>query len=220
MKRWEFQRLMAKNEAVAKPRFRPAITVSRSSGAWGEEIAMRLSQLTGFHVVDREILDTIASDFGIQSKIVELFDETTRSELESWFDGMFRGGRIIDSSDYLKSLTKTIGSIMNHGETILMGRGANIIIGPGRGFHIRVVAPMAIRVTRVSRERNITDDEAEKIISENDEHQVRFIKKSFGCDINDPTLYDMIINSENIDIDGAAEMALLAYGKKERAIAG
>ncbi|MEE9552799.1 MAG: cytidylate kinase-like family protein [candidate division Zixibacteria bacterium] len=218
LKRWEFQKLMAAKEAARKQRFRPVITISRTLGARGEEIGSRMAELTGFHLTDREILDAIASDFGIQSKIVELFDETTRSELESWFDGIIRG-RIIDSSDYLKSLAKTIGSIMRHGETILMGRGANIIIGPGRGFHVRVVAPLAKRIARISEERNITDDEAEKLITENDIRQAKFIKKSFGVDIDDPVPYDLVLNSDMIDIDGAAELALLAYGKKERVLA-
>ena len=217
LKRWEFQRLMAAKETERKPRFRPVITISRTLGARGEEIAERLTELSGFHLVDREIIDAIASDFGIQSRMVELFDETTRSELESWFDGIIRG-RIIDSSDYLKSLAKTIGSIMRHGEAILMGRGANIIIGPNRGFHVRVVAPLAKRIASISAERNITDDEAEKLITENDTRQAKFIKKSFGVDIDNPTLYDLVINSADIGIDGAVELALLAYGKKERAL--
>jgi len=219
LRRWEFQRLMAAKEAERKPKFRPAITVSRTLGARGEEIAQRLAELTGFHLMDREIIDAIASDFGIQTRMVELFDETTRSELESWFDGIIRG-RIIDSSDYLKSLAKTIGSIMRHGETILMGRGANIIIGPNRGFHIRVVAPMAKRIMVICQERNITDDEAEKLIAENDNRQIKFIRKSFGADIDDSTLYDLVINSDAIGIDGAVELALLAYGKKEPALSG
>jgi len=215
MKRWEFQKLMVSREAERKPRFRPTITVSRTLGARGEEIAARLAELTGFHLIDREIIDAIASDFGIQRKMVELFDETTRSELELWCDGIIRG-RIIDSSDYLKSLAKTIGSIMRHGETIILGRGANIIIGPGKGFHIRIVGTPARRIARISQERNITDDEAEKLVTENDARQSRFIKKSFGADIDDPTMYDLVINSDIIDIDGAAELAMLAYGKKER----
>jgi len=215
LKRWEFQRLMSAKEAPKKPGFRPIITVSRTLGSRGEEIAARLAALTGFHLMDREILDAIASDFGIQSRMVELLDENTRSELESWFDGIIRG-RIIDSSDYLKSLAKTIGSIVHHGEAILIGRGANIIIGPKRGFHIRVVAPREKRIERIAVERKISADAARGLIEESDSRQTKFIKKSFGVEINDPALYDLIINSDTIDIDGAAELALLAYGKKER----
>ncbi len=101
-----------------------------------------------------------------------------------------------------------------------MGRGANIIIGPNRGFHIRVVAPMAKRIMVICQERNITDDEAEKLIAENDNRQIKFIRKSFGADIDDSTLYDLVINSDAIGIDGAVELALLAYGKKEPALSG
>jgi cytidylate kinase len=215
LKRWEFQKLMASREVDDKPKFRPIITVSRTFGSFGEEIAARLAELTGFRLLDREILDAIASDFGIQSRMVELHDENTRSELESWFDGIIRG-RIIDSSDYLKSLAKTIGSIMTHGETILIGRGANIIIGPARGFHVRIVAPLETRIKRISSDTGVSAEEAAKTIEENDSRRMKFVKKSFGVDINDPARYDLIINSGTVDIDGAVELAMLAYGKKER----
>lgn len=216
LKRWEFERrMMAAREPDESPRIRPIITVSRTLGSRGDEIASRLAALTGFHLMDREILDAIASDFGIQSRMIELLDENARSELETWFGGIIRG-RIIDSSDYLKSLAKTIGSIMRHGDAILLGRGANIIVGPARGFHIRVVAPIESRIKRIAAERNIDPEKASEIIDETESTKSKFIKKSFGRNIDDPTIYDMVINSDSIDIEDAAELALLAYGKKER----
>lgn len=217
LKRWEFQKHMAAREAAENHRARPIITISRTLGSRGDEIASRLAELTGFHLMDKEILDAIASDFGTQTRMIELLDENTRSELESWFDGIIRG-RIIDSSDYLKALAKTVGSIMRHGEAILIGRGANIIVGPQRGFHIRVVAPIESRVKKIAAEKNISAEEARKMIDEVESTKTKFIRKSFDRNIDDPSIYDLVINSDSLDLEDAAELALLAYGRKERVL--
>jgi hypothetical protein len=219
LKRWELQQQMLKEKPKEKPRLRPIITVSRGYGAHGEEVAHKLSELTGFQLLDREILDAIINDIGIQNKMVELFDEDTRSELESWFYGMITGS-IVDKSDYLKSLTKIIGSILKYGETVIVGRGANVIVGQDKGFHLRVTASMKRRADTIAERLGISYDEAFKKIEDSDKRKAAYFKKSFGVDINDLTLYDLVISTDNLSVDDVVELALLAYGKKERALWG
>jgi hypothetical protein len=219
LKRWELQQQMLKDKPEEKPGLRPIITVSRSFGAHGEEVARKLSELTGFQLLDREILDAIINDIGLQNKMVELFDEDTRSELESWFYGMITG-RIVDKSDYLKSLTKVIGSILKYGETIIVGRGANVIVGRNRGFHLRVTASRKKRAENVAERQVIPEEEALRQIEDSDKRKAAYFRKSFDVDINDLSLYDMIISTDSLSVDDVVELALLAYGKKERALRG
>jgi hypothetical protein len=217
LRRWELQQQMLKEKPAEKPRIRPIITVSRAYGARGEEVASKLAELTGFQLLDREILDAIINDIGVQNRMVELLDEDTRSELESWFYGMITG-RIVDKSDYLKSLTKVIGSILKYGQAIIVGRGANVIAGKDRGFHLRVTASMANRARTISERLGISIDQAREQIEESDKRKGAYFKKSFGVDINDLTLYDLVISADNLSVDDVVELALLAYGKKEKAL--
>jgi hypothetical protein len=215
LKRWELQQQMLREKPAEKPRLRPIITVSRGYGAHGEEVASKLAELTGFQLLDREILDAIINDIGIQNKMVELFDEDTRSELESWFYGMITG-RIVDKSDYLKSLTKIIGSILKYGQAIIVGRGANVIVGKDRGFHLRVTASPENRAKTIAERLGIPFENALGQIEESDKRKAAFFKKSFGVDINDLPLYDLVISTDSLSVDDVVELALLAYGKKER----
>ena len=217
LKRWELQKLMAQRKPEEKPGIRPIITVSRGLGAGGEEAAAKLSELTGFQLMDREVLDAIVNDVGFQSRMVEMLDEDARSELESWVYGMITG-RIVDRSDYLKSLTKIIGSVLKYGETIIVGRGANIIIGKDRGFHVRITASPETRAENLTKCNEIQIEEAKTLVDESDKKRQNFIRKSFGADIDDPVLYDLVINTDSLDINDAVELALLAYGKKEKVL--
>jgi len=219
LKRWELQQQMLREKPAEKPQLRPIITVSRGYGAHGEEVAQKLAELTGFQLLDREILDAIINDIGIQNKMVELFDEDTRSELESWFYGMITG-RIVDKSDYLKSLTKIVGSVLKYGQTIIVGRGASVIVGKDRGFHLRVTASMQYRLKIISSRLGISDVDALAKIEESDRRKAAYFKKSFGVDINDLSLYDLVISTDSLSVDDVVELALLAYGKKERLLRG
>ena len=219
LRRWEFQQQMQKGKLPDKKWIRPIITVSRAYGARGEEVARKLAESTGFHLLDREILDCIIDDIGIQNKMVELFDEDTRSELESWFYGMMTG-RIVDASDYLKSLTRIIGSIVNYGGSIIVGRGANVIAGKDRGFHLRVIASMEYRAKTISERLGVSIEKATAQIEESDKKKAAYFRKSFGVDINDLSHYDLVISADSYNVDDIVELALLAYGKKEKILRG
>jgi cytidylate kinase len=125
-------------------------------------------------------------------------------------------GRIIDSSDYLKSLIKVIGPVIKYGETIIIGRGSNIIVGLDRGFHLRVTASVNKRAENLARREKIDSDKAEERVTESDRRKANYFKKSFGIDINDSAIYDLILNTEYYAIDDAVELAFLAYEKKAK----
>ncbi len=215
MRRWELQRAISDKAAEPLPRPRPVITVSRAMGARGDEVAVSLAGMSRFHLFDREILDAIARDFGIRERMVELLDERAQSELQSWFLGMMTG-RIIDQSDYVKSLTRIVGSLMSLGEAILIGRGTNIIVGARRGFHIRVTAGRSRRIENVVATMAASHREAEELVDNSDVARAHFIKKSFGADIDDPSLYDMVINADWLGIEDAVDLAFTGYTRKER----
>jgi cytidylate kinase len=213
IRRWELQqdRLNAATEETGKPG--PVIAISRQIGAYGEKIAAELSRLTGFPLVDKEILEAIAKDFGVQKRVVELMDERAQSEFEAWFEGMMTG-RIIDSSDYLNALTRTIGAIASYGEMIIMGRGANVILGPEKSFRLRLVASLETRIRRVSEQAGADPDEARTTVTEDDSSRARFLKKSYGVDLDDSSLYDLILNTDHFNIPDAVELTMLGYSKK------
>lgn len=214
LKLWEVQKTMAEKESDERRKVKPVITISRTMGALGEEVASKLSRLTGFQLFDKEIMDTIAGKSGIQKKIVELLDETDRSDFKLWFDGTMKG-KIFGKTDYMKSLTKAIGSIIKHGEAILVGRGANIILGPERGFHLRIIASREVRIERVVKQKNISLKEARALIKESDKHRALYVRKSFGIYMGDPTFYDLTISTDFMNEDDAVELALLGYSKKK-----
>lgn len=218
LKLWETQKKISEKKLEEENQPKLLITISRAMGSMGEEVAAKLSQLTGFQLFDKEIMEAIAKNSGVQTKIVELLDEETKSDLMHWLKGTLKG-EIFGRSDYIKSLTRSIGSIMKHGNAILVGRGANVIIGMKRGFNLRIVGSFKTRVERVAQKMNISQKEAEKMVRKSDKGRAIFIKTSFGMHSGDPSFFDMVLNTDCLDLDDTVELALLAYSKKKHHMA-
>jgi cytidylate kinase len=213
IRRWELERNRPKETVPLPEKPGPIITISRQKGAAGSLVAEKLAELTGFTLIGREIIDQISFDIGAQKRLVETLDESIRSKFELWVEGLFKG-RIIDTSDYLKSLVKIIGAISHHGKAIIIGRGANFIIGKQGGFHVRVVADSSFRIKSLIARRGLTQTQAREEIALSDEQRRKFVKSDFGKDIDDPEAYDLIVNSACLTPDHIAQIILSAYPLK------
>jgi cytidylate kinase len=213
IKRWELERRRPQETETIPISPGPVITISRQRGSGGSLVAERLAELTGFSHFNREIIDQISREMGAQKRLVESLDEATRSGFQLWVDGIFRG-RIVDSSDYMQSLVKIIGAIINHGKAIVVGRGANFLATTPNVFNIRIIADMTFRVDSIIKRRGLSRDEATEEIETNDNQRRKFIKNHFGRDIDDPAAYDLIVNSTDLDIDRISTLILGAYPLK------
>src|SRR5437762_5000269 len=143
LRRWEHERQAFRAtgpEPRPRPEIQPVITVSRHHGSSGSEIAAGLAERFGYTLLHRDIIDRMSEDAGLTRRLLESFDEHAPAELTSWFDSILVG-TYVDASDYVRALLRVVHSVAQLGGAVVVGRGANFIIGPERGFHARIVAP-------------------------------------------------------------------------------
>jgi cytidylate kinase len=109
---------------------------------------------------------------------------------------------------------KSILTIAQHGETVIIGRGANFILGLEKGFHLRVVAPLEKRIENLIAYKHFSAAEAKKSIEHGDKEKKEFIHTFFGENIDDPSSYDLILNTANFQIEEALDLILKAFESK------
>ncbi len=212
--KWETERRSALEHAAESPRpTPPIITVSRQAGSRGSYLASRLAQKLGYLRIDREAIDAICSHSGYVKRIVESLDDRNRSELALLVEGVF-AGQMVDHSDYFRHLYQVTVSMSRLGGVILMGRGGNFILGPNQGLHLRVVAPHATRVDNLVRYRNLAAVHAKEYIAKSDSDRRQFILRQFNADIDDPSRYDLIINTALLDVEELTAMISVALKAK------
>jgi len=186
------------------------VTISRQAGAGGSEIARILAKKTGMDLMAGQIIQHVAESSKMSTKVVETLDEKAMTTMESWVNSMFVS-RHLWPSDYLKHLTRVIGTIGRHGNAIIVGRGAGYILPPETTFRIKVIAPLEYRIESMMRIRNLSRPDAEKYIEKRDGDRIAFVKKYFQADAMDPLNYDLVINTEKVGIEGAVDTILIAF---------
>jgi len=216
IRRWELEKKRPQSPEIRPASPGPVITISRQRGSGGSLIAERLAELTGFSYVNREIIDQISHETGAQKRLIESLDESVQSGFQLWVDGIVRG-RIIDASDYLRSLVKIIGAIMLHGKAIIVGRGANFIAGGAKGFNVRIIADLDFRIASLTKRRGLAAARAKEEIMLSDQQRKKFIENHFNRDIDDPTAYDLIINCTHLATDNVAALIMGCYAQKQYA---
>lgn len=196
LRRWDMERTIGKG--AAKPSepvtiTQPLITLSRMHGSHGAAIAARLAERFRYTLLHRDTIDRLCESTGYARRLLEVLDERSQSQVTNWFDAMLTG-KYVDADDYVRALLKIIYSISQLGGVVVVGRGANFIVGPQGGFHIRVVAPREMRIRNVMERRDVIHKEAAHEVDTVDQERTEFIRRRFGHSVDDPLNYDVVVN--------------------------
>jgi len=211
--RWELTRKQAEEAEQPPPKPAPIVTISRQTGSRGSYFGSRLAQRLGYQRLHREAIDFICQSSGYRRRVVESLDNHFRSRLELLVESILTG-QAIDLSDYARQLCQVVLSLSELGGVVLIGRGGNFILGPERGFHIRVVCPRSRRIENLIKYKQIDVGKATDEISRSDDDRSRFVRQLFNCNIDDPHHYDMIINTAMMDVEEMVDTAEVAIRAK------
>ena len=189
------------------------ITVSRQIGSGGSAIATRVAEALGYRLYDRQLLLDSAEYIGVIPETLERVDEqhhgvvySTLSTLTSLTSGpkMTEEGFQIIVSDLIREIARV-------GDAVIVGRAAQCILrGYSPTFHVHVVAPFITRVERIAERNGVSLQEAAAIVQESDQDRRAYNLSVGHSDWCDPMLYDLVINTDQLSVDAAAELILTA----------
>jgi cytidylate kinase len=142
--------------------------------------------------------------------MLELVDETTSNwafdNFGVWFDR-----KIVSHEKYLVHLNRIVVAAARRGKVVIVGRGANFLLPRNEGLAVRIVAPERYRVEQVMRRHKLAETEARRFIAELDRGRREFVLRFFHHDITDPHLFDLVINTDRIGPQAAADAIVEAY---------
>jgi len=181
----------------------PFVTISRQTGAYGLTIARDLCEYlqknekrpncfwAGF---DRELIAKVVEEHNLPEKVLPYLSETTISEIQDIMEELFD----VHPSQYtlVHKTGETILHLAQLGYVVIVGMASNIITAklPG-GVHIRLIGPLEARVKRIQEYYQMDEKKAMEFILVEDQNRKNYAKKYFEKDVDDPSLYDMVINT-------------------------
>ncbi len=174
------------------------VAISQTLGSLGDEIGRELARTLSWEFADREIIAQAAQRFG--EGLMEL--EHVTEEKPSLWD------RLTDTKRrYLIYVEAIVFEMADRDNVILSGRGATIFLRKVRHtLRVRITAPERIRAHRVEHQQEVTAEAALHRVRENDRERASNVKFLYGVDWEDPLLYDLVLNTERIDVKEGARL--------------
>lgn len=196
---------------------RPIVTLSRDHGSGGREIAQQLAKHLAVPVYDKELLDAVVERSGADPHLLAQIDEKTRGFWDSWIISMLSGENVLEDN-YRRHLVKVVLGILNTGNGgVIIGRGAHLILAQQDVFRVRIIASPEICAERIAQKRQIRQVEAGKEVSRVNEGRSRFVWDVFKKRLNDPTAFDLAINTDHLSkSEEVAEIIIFAMQYRRR----
>jgi cytidylate kinase len=173
---------------------KPVVAITEEPGCRGESVAERLCAELGFHLYGWELVEQIAKDADVSTRLVSSLEAHPRSELEDWLAEL-QGNLNLTSQAYVASLKKVLFAIAAHGNAIIVGRGSNFLIPPDRKIGLCLVAPLDSRIKNTMEDLGLSESAARNHIAKLDKEHERQVKKYFQADIWDSVHYHLAINT-------------------------
>lgn len=187
---------------------KPVITVSRTLGSGGDVIARAVSERMGIELYGSEIITAIATEANVSSTLIEALNEKLDA-VDAWiYSAVF--GKHVSRDEYVHFLSTVIRGLYHTGGVII-GRGGHVILAGRDVLRVRIVGSVEACATRISEDEGISYAEAKRKVQDNNKRRGKFIWDLFHSRYNDPTNFDMIINTDYFrKFDDVVEMIVMA----------
>jgi cytidylate kinase len=183
----------------------PIITLSRELGSGGDDIAVAVAERLGLRLVGREVINRAARQAGVPEVALAEIDELGLLGVKPSAGAL----RL-----YRETVARVIHELADAGDLLVVGRGGQIALAGRPGvLHVRVIAPRAQRVACVQARCNLPEEVAAARVDASDRARADYLRRHHNVRADDPTLYDLVLNTAHLSVATAVDLICLAAGR-------
>jgi cytidylate kinase len=212
------------------------ICVSHTTGAGGESVGLAVSDRLGFRYVDDEVVESAADSVGLdpavvsnverrKSLVARVLDRVAetggerRPRVSPSLGASARGQatfpapvREMPSGEDLRALIRdVIRDVAEEGNVVIVAHAASMALaGTEDVLRVLVTASPETRARRLTEATQVDARQAAKAIRDEDAARDDYLARFYGVERELPTHYDLVVNTDLISPDRAADLVLLA----------
>lgn len=205
------------------------VAISRAIGAEGERIGALVADRLGFRYVDEEIISAAAEKQGVDPAAIA-DAERRKSVLMRVLEGMGQTGAASatatpggpmwipdDSSELVRThdlrtlIRETVVETAARGDVVIVAHAASFALADRDDvLRVLITAPPEVRSARLAEARGVGAAEAARELKRSDEARASYLKGFYGIDRELPTHYDLVVNTDRLDVGEAAAIIVHA----------
>lgn len=201
--------------------------ISRPEGAGGADVGRIVSERLGFAYVDEEIVARAAAKGGVSAE--DVADEERRKRaLGRLLQEIGRGASVESyglggiawpqheeaTPDAIRGLIQqAIEETAARGDVVIVSHAAShALSGRDDVLRVLVTASPDTRARRLAEARGLETKQAAKAVKDADAARADYLRRFYGVSAESPTQYDLVVNTDVLGVDKAAELVAAAAG--------
>jgi cytidylate kinase len=206
------------------------VTISHATGAVGQGIGRSVANQLGFRYVDEEIIEIAAKKHGLDSSMVA--DAERRKNLFARLLDDLATAPMLDPSgtagflladptmapraeDLRGLIIEAVRETAQQGNVVIVSHAAGIPLAHRADvLRVLVTASFDTRAQRIAFGRNVSKTDAEKLLKEEDTNRADYFRRFYRIEHELPTHYDLVVNTEKLTPEEAADIVVAAAKRK------
>lgn len=179
----------------------PVIALTQEMGSLAKDVAVRLAEAGQLQVMRNEVADTVAGRMQVPASLIRRLREGKAGLVERLST---------DKEQVALFSAEEVFAQAVRGNVVLRGWGATCLLRPVRHVvRVRITRPFEQRVAWLMDHLGTDDREAaESEVRRSDNAHAARMNAQFGVTWGDPLLYDMVLNTDRISVDGCVDQIL------------
>jgi cytidylate kinase len=201
------------------------VTISREYGSGGRDLAKAVGEALGWYVLDHDLISRVAQRLELAEETVERMDEQPPGWLTRLASALLvpmpespvpvEPTGVLDPDSVAKTVRDILEEAAQSPPVVIVGHGAQSLFHDRQdAIHVRVIAPIADRVTRLVERYGWDAARAESQAHRLDRERKDYVQRYYGRSIDDTLLYDVVVNTGRVRItEAAAAVATLVRSR-------
>jgi len=200
------------------------ITVNREMGSKGRTIAEKLAEKLNVKFYDKAVVKGLTKEFGVSVDELErvkaqknnfwsdlyksyIFDRVqSRLDIHAASSHLENKSKLLTSAKLHQAEERIMKDLVEEDSCVIAGRsGFHFFRDEPNSMHVLIQCSKEKRIKNLMAERDISEEDALKLVDEVDKGRDAFTKKLSGSSRYDSRNYDLVLNVTNLTIDQAVE---------------
>jgi cytidylate kinase len=172
-------------------------------GSGGTTVAKHVAEKLKIGLYDDQRLQQEALNMGFRADELKSLDE----KAPGLFDRLWGSKPEL----YLDLMESVVYEVARRGEGVILGHGSQLLLRDfGCALHVLIHGSPLARLERIMEVQGVGREVAERLLEKSDHEREGFLRYAFHMDANDPSLYDLVINTEKMGTGGAEALIVEA----------
>ena len=201
---------------------KPVVTLAALYGAGGTVVGPEVAERLGVPFFDRQIPDWVAERAGLPRDAVGDVDEGPRSSVDRLMSILGRASTLSGATEASagtldleeRRLRGYIEEVLARASTsggVVLGRGGMIVLRDlPSATHVHLRGPREARLRQALAIEGLDHDATERRQRIEDQARIEYVRRAYGVNGEDPSLYHLILDSTALDLDTCADLIVAA----------